>query len=928
MTSRAIAAWASVIVLVAMVACSGREDSSASALPSIPFEKYSLANGLEVILSEDRRLPLVAVDIWYHVGPVNEAAGRTGFAHLFEHMMFQGSKHVPPDAHFPMLEAAGGSDLNGTTDFDRTNYFETVPSNRLELALWLESDRMGYLLDTVDEAKFANQQDVVRNERRQNTENQPYGLVQEALFHQLFPKGHPYYASVIGSHTDIQAAKLDDVKAFFKQYYAPNNASLAIVGDIDKAAVKKLVERYFGTLKRGPAPPKVTVQTPPITAERRVVVPDQVELPRVYMAWLTPPFFKPGDSEADAAAGALGGGNSSRLYKKLVYEKQIAQDVVAYQYSLALQSVFQIVATVRPGHTAAEVEAAIAEEVEAFRKSGPSEAEVERARNTFETRVLTGLEMMGGFGGVADTLNMFNHYVGDPGYLPKYLDEHRRLTPAAIKTFAEQYLKPTARVIVHGVPGQPDLGAAVPTPPMPKVAPGTGAEAINADEPWRKDPPPPGAPLNVKLSTPGAFTLPNGLTVIHQKGSNMPVAAATLVLKTGGDANPVDRPGLASFTAAMLEQGTESRNALAIADALAQIGASLEASSSKDSIVVSVGSLSANAGAALDLLADVAQHPNFPQAEVERQRASRLASLIAARQNPATAASMAAVAALYGGEHPYGYIELGTEAAMKATTRDDLVAFWKQNFVPGNAALVVTGSLTEAELRKIVTNAFGGWPTGSRPPVSFRAPSTTDARVVIVNRPGAPQTQLLVATIGAQRSAPDYAALNVLNAALGGLFSSRINMNLREKNGYTYGASSQFLFRKGPGPFWVQTGVRTDVTVPAVGEILKEIRATRDAPLSNEELVAARDSIVRGLPSDFETSARTSNVLSSLFVYDLGRDYYGRDPAAVNAVTVADAQAAGRKYLDPTKMIVVAVGDRTKIEAGLKKLNLGRVVVQ
>ena len=297
----------------------GAGAASAFSVPKIKFEKYTLPNGLDVILSEDHRLPMVAVNIWYHVGPANEAAGRTGFAHLFEHMMFEGSKHVPGNTHFRHLEAAGATDINGTTDFDRTNYFETLPSNQLELALWLESDRMGYLPDVLDQASLTNQQDVVRNERRQSVENSPYGIVGEAIYHHLFPKGHPYYPDVIGSHADIQAAKLEDVRNFFKLYYAPNNASLAIVGDFDPAQTKKLVEKYFGPLKRGAPVPKIAAATPPITAERRAVVKDQVELPRVYEAWLSSSIFKPGDSDADLAATILGGGRSSRLYKKLVY---------------------------------------------------------------------------------------------------------------------------------------------------------------------------------------------------------------------------------------------------------------------------------------------------------------------------------------------------------------------------------------------------------------------------------------------------------------------------------------------------------------------------------------------------------------------------------------------------------------------------------
>src|SRR5258705_5374783 len=368
------------------------------AAPTIKFEKYTLPNGLVVILSEDHRLPLVSTNIWYHVGPANELPGRTGFAHLFEHMMFEGSKHVPGNGHIRFLEGAGASDLNGTTDFDRTNYFETIPSNQLELALWLESDRMGYLPDQLDQASLTNQQDVVRNERRQSIENSPYGIVEEAVFHNIFPKGHPYYADVMGSHADIQAAKLEDVRNFFKLYYAPNNASLAIAGDFDSAPAKPLVDQYFGPLRRRSCPPEIAAVTPPITAERRAVIHDQVELPRVYEAWLTSPIFKPGDALADLASDILGGGKSSRLYKKLVYEKQIALDVSVSQNSLILGSVFEVAVTARPGHTAEEIEKAIDEELAAFRKDGPTPAQLERAQNGFETHTIQRLQRLGALG--------------------------------------------------------------------------------------------------------------------------------------------------------------------------------------------------------------------------------------------------------------------------------------------------------------------------------------------------------------------------------------------------------------------------------------------------------------------------------------------------------------------------------------------------
>src|SRR5437870_7712261 len=349
--------------------------------PQLKFEKYKLENGLDVILSEDHRLPLVAVNLWYHVGPANELPGRTGFAHLFEHMMFEGSKHIASSAQNRYLEAAGASDINGSTDFARTNYFETLPSNQLELALWLESDRMGYLPDQLSQANLSNQQDVVRNERRESLENAPYGVVEEGLFHRLFPKEHPYYGEIIGSHADIQAAKLEDVRNFFKLYYAPNNASLAIVGDFDPDHARELVEKYFGPLKRGDDVPKIKAKTPPISSERRAVIQDNVQLPRVYMAWLTSPIYKPGDAEADLGATILGGGKSSRLYKKLVYERQIALDVAANQQSLMLGSEFQVQATARPGVKPEDLEQAVNTELEAFRTNGPTEEELQRARN-------------------------------------------------------------------------------------------------------------------------------------------------------------------------------------------------------------------------------------------------------------------------------------------------------------------------------------------------------------------------------------------------------------------------------------------------------------------------------------------------------------------------------------------------------------------
>src|SRR5471032_3017315 len=751
--------------------------ASATVVPNIAYEKYTLPNGLEVILVQDHKLPVTAVNIWYHVGPANETPGLTGFAHLFEHMMFAATKHVPRGLADQLLEGAGATDSNGSTDFDRTNYFDTVPANQLELALWAHSDRMGYLLDVLDQTALTNQQDVVRNERRQSVENRPYGIVEEALYHQLFPKTHPYYASVIGSHADIQNAKLDDIRRFFKQYYRPNNASLVIVGDIDKAKTKALVAKYFGNFKRGPALPKLRVVTPPISAERRAVIQDHVELQRVFMGWLTSPAYKPGYAELGVAAQILGGGKSSRLYKTLVYDKQIAQDVSANQSSNALTSVFSVDVTARPGHKPEEIEQAMNAELEQLRANGPTDKEIERARNGIETGMLGQVEKVGSN---ANMMNQYNQYTGDPGYLAKDIERYRKVTAAGVQRAVDTYLKNQARVVVYGVPGTPDLGPEVPTPAPGKVKPQPGT-AINADEAWRNKVPAAGPAPAIHLPQGKSFTLANGLTVIYNSNPGVPLVSTQLVIKSGSGANPLAQSGLSSFTAQLLQEGTATRTAPQIADEVAQLGAFLGTGSGVDASFAQLTSLKATFPQALDLLADVVQHPQFPQAEVERQRASRIGELAQQRENAGAVAARVEAAALYGPKHPYGNIQLGTEAALKATTRADLQAFWQQHYVPNNAALIVSGDIGEAELKTLAEAKFGAWKAGTVAPSVNATPQTTRARLILVDKPGAPQTAVRLSTIAVDRKTPDYAPLQVMNAALGGLFTSRLSNNLREE---------------------------------------------------------------------------------------------------------------------------------------------------
>jgi len=914
-------ALAATIVLIGTGCATTRLSSDKVPDVKLDFEKYQLANGLEVILRKDSRLPIAAVNRWYHVGPANEAKGRTGFAHLFEHMMFQASGHVGADAYFRLLEGAGASFVNGTTDFDRTNYLEDVPSNQLELALWLESDRMGFLLDRLDQTMLSNQQDVVRNERRQSLENAPYGLPEEGLFHMLFPEDHPYYASVIGSHADIQAARLQDVREFFKSYYAPNNASLAIVGDIDVEKTKALVEKYFGTIARSPDVTPPTVTTPAITSERRAVITDRVELPRVYMAWITPPIFKQGDAEAQVAAQILGKGKASRLYEALVYDRKIAQDVNANQQPLTLGSVFQITVTAKPGQTAEDLEHAIDAQIDSLSASGPTDEELSRAKNSIASSIVQSLENLGGFGGVADRLNFYNQHTGDPGYLNRDLERYAAVTADGVKQFMTDYLKKTQRVVVHAVPGDKVVPAGPATPPAPPPS----ASVVESAEPWRNEIPKPGPASVAPLPSAKKFALSNGLTVYLVESHALPIVAAQLEVRSGSAADPVNQPGLAGFTVSMLDEGTKSRDALGIARELESIGAYWGSNTFADGNYLSVQSLRQNTEKAFEIMADVALNPTFPPHEIERVRNDRRTAIMQEKDSPFQVALRVTSSCLYGSEHPYGHVPLGTEAALANVKREDLVRFYSSAFVPANAALMLAGDLTEAEARRLAEHSFGNWKgTGGAlppPPSGRRIPE----RVVIVDKPSSEQTTLLFAQEGVPRSNPDWEKLDVMNQILGGLFASRLNMNLREKHGWTYGAFSAVVQRRGVAPIYAGASVRNDAAGPSIAESLREMEGMLEREVTPEELKLAKESITRSLPAMFETTGSMVQTIGTLHRFDLPPDYYESLPARIQAMTAADVHAATRRHLRPEGMLVIAVGDKSRIEPQIAKLHLGAI---
>ncbi len=897
---------------------------AANDIPKIPFEKYKLPNGLEVILVEDKRQPLVAVNIWYHVGAANEEPGLTGFAHLFEHMMFAATKHVPRGMSDRLLEGAGVSDSNGTTNNDRTNYFDTLPPHQLELALWIHSDRMGYLLDVLDQTALSNQQDVVRNERRQSIENRPYGLVQEGLIQTMFPKEHPYYASVIGSHTDIQNAKLEDIKKFFKKYYRPGNATLAIVGDLDKANAKTLIEKYFGKFVAGEAVPPLNVKTPMITAEKRITINDKVELPRVMMGWHTPKAYAEGDVALRLLGEVLASGRSSRFYKTLVYEQELAQDVGAAQDSMGLSSTFGIDVTAAPGKTPEQIEKAIDAELAKIFTTPVTQAELDRARNVVETGVVSGLEKFGGFGGVANILNHYNHFTGDPGFLTKDIEAMRALTPKDLQDAAKKYLKKENRVVVYGVPGDKKLP---PEPPVPKMEAkvGEGVESLNVAESWRATQPKPAAAKAIALPTPESFKLANGLTVLHYRQAALPLVAAALVIQDGANANPVNRPGLANFVSDTLDEGTKTRSSEQIADQVASLGASLGVSAGNESMNVSAFALKRNIAATLDIMADVVLNPVFAKEEVERVRKRLLGDISVSRSNPNVVASLAAAAAMFGPDHPYGYSSIGTETSLKAITRDELQNFWKALATPDKSALVIVGDLTKEEAKTLAEKKFGAWKGKRSLAIKSHPRKRSGNQLVLIDIPGAPQTAVRMTSDAPAITSPEKPALMVMNAAFGGLFTSRLNDNLREVKGYTYGAYSGMSMGRVRGDFSLRTSVRTDVTGAAMQEVFNEMAGVGKKPIEGAEFAKARESQSRALPSQFETVGASAGSFAQAYAQGSALDYYTKLPNQIDAVTTAQVKAAADSYLKTDRFIIAAAGDRAKIEAELKKLGITKI---
>ena len=898
----------------------------------IPYEQFTLANGLRVIVHTDRKAPIVSVNVWYHVGSVDEPKGRSGFAHLFEHIMFRGSEHSRVD-HFKPLEEAGGSQFNGTTDFNRTNYFQTVPTPALDLALFLESDRMGWLLPAIDEKILGSEREIVLNEKRDG-ENQPGGLIFPALLAALYPADHPYSIPAIGREPDLRAASVEDAKRWFQTHYGPNNAVLVLAGDIDAKTARPLVEKWFGQIPPGPTPARFASPVPPRDGPTRQTLTDKVATVQLLRAWPLPGQDTPGLAALEVGLATLGGGPTSLLYDRLVRRERLAVGVSASVYGWEGASIALIGADVRPGVDPAAVEERIDELLAEWKAAGPSPEELARIATRTVSGTIRGLEQVGGFGGKGQTLAQGAVFAGNPADYKRQLGEIAAATPESVKAAAARWLTANDHRITL-TPGernpariddaQADRIVASPARPP---APGFQPQGLAADR--SKGAPPAGE--ITRLATPKVerATLSNGMKVQFVANTAVPVVRVQLALDGGVAADSREKPGTQRLMLGLLREGTTGAlgrlDGPEIARRLERLGASVSASAVLDRTRISLNALTPNLAASLQLFADIVQAPAFPEDQLERIRGQVLADLANEATEPGGIALRAAPALIYGPDHPYGqsFNGNGTSEGVKAVTRADLAAFHAALLQPADATLFVVGDTSLAALLPLLEQQFGQLKPAAAPlPVAKAATPAPQAagRIILYDRPGAPQAFILAGAPLPLTGRDDILPLTLANDVFGGLTTSRLNRLLREEKGWSYGASSSAAPTRGAMPFLLTAPVdreRAGESIAAIRGLLAEFHGSR--PPEAAEVDRARASSVRGLPAEFETGGAMLGALERSVVLGRPDDYLATLPARIDNVPLAAVRAAPIPAAGDLAFIVV--GDRAAIEPQLKALGL------
>jgi zinc protease len=912
---------------------------AASDSVDIPFTRFTLPNGLTAIVHEDHKAPVVAVSIWYHVGSADEPAGKTGFAHLFEHLMFSGSENRK-GTYFEPFEQVGATDMNGTTWFDRTNYFETVPTTALDMALWMESDRMGHLLGAIGQKELDTQRGVVQNEKRQG-ENRPYGRTDENILANAFPANHPYHHDTIGSMADLDAASLADVKQWFSDYYGAANTTIVLAGDITPQLARQKLMTYFGDISAGPPVPR---QQPWVAAREtstRGEQKDHVAQVRIIREWNVAQLGHADEPLLELAADALGGGKTSRLYQRLVYKDKLVDSVSVEVQPFALASQFVLTADIKQGVDPVTVEKAIAEEWAKFLKDGPTEEELERSRMSSRAGFIRGLEKVGGFSGKATVLAESQVYRGDPGAYKLDLERIQAATVDSVKAAANRWIArgdytltvvPAAEgeTIDESAPKGLPAAEGKPKPVVPDQ-PDYGTAKSDLDRSQ-------GVPKVTDfpdLSFPEIQrgTLKNGIEVVLAERHTIPVVQLQLQFDAGYASDQGRKLGTASFAMAMLDEGTETLDSVEIARRGERLGARIGAGSGLDSSAVSLNALDSQLEPSLALFADVVRNPAFRPADVERIRGQWLADIAQEKTQPTGIALRTLPPLLYGDNHAYGipFTGSGTEASIRSLDVKDLRRFHRDFIRPDNVRILVAGDTTMAAITAQLDKVFGDWKVAETP-VPAKAIGHVDAqkkvRVFLVDRPDSPQTLILTGSLAPSTKAPNNLEIQTMNGAFGGTFTSRLNMNLREDKRWAYGASSFLQDAIGQRPFMTYASVQTDKTAESVAEILKEARAViGDRPLTDVEIGKIKTQRVRALPGSFETTASVLGILSGNSLYGRPDNYVQTLKSRIEGQKDADVEGAAREVIQPDALTWVIVGDLKQIEKPVRALKLGEVKV-
>ncbi len=911
------------------------DTEQAVALPDIPYTRFRLPNGLTVVVSEDHKAPVVAVSVWYHVGSSYEPAGKTGFAHLFEHLMFQGSENHEGE-FFDPFEKVGATDMNGTTWLDRTNYFETVPTTALDMALWMESDRMGHLLGAIGQKQLDEQRGVVQNEKRQGL-NQPYGQANTMILAHAFPANHGYHHTTIGSMDDLNAASLETVKKWFRDYYGAANATVALVGDITPETAKKKMLKYFGDIPAGKPVPRPQPWIAARDSASRDVITDNVPQVAIFREWNVPQRGSAAVPLLDLATTVLGYGKSSRLYQRLVYEDKLADSVSVSIRPHQLASGVFLRVMVKKGKDPARVEAAIADEWNKFLAEGPTAGELARAKTIYEAGFIRNLEETSG---KAAMLAAGQVYQDDPGAWKTYFERTRGATPAAVQKAARQWLSRGAYTLVikPGKTRSVDVDkieglAAEPGRPADKPDNTGDYHVVKSDVDRSKGVPAVTTFPDLTFPDLQHATLDNGIKVVLAERHAVPVVQVRMLFDAGYAADQGGKLGTSSFTMAMLDEGTDELDSVQIANRKQNLGARIDAGCSLDACSVSLNALKANLAPSLELYADVIREPAFRKADIERKRGQWIAGIAREKSRPMTMGLRVLPPLLFGKDHAYG-IPLtgsGSVASIKSLTAADMRGFMHDWIRPDNVTLLVAGDTTLEQVLPKLNAAFGDWkaPATPVPDKNLAHVELPDhARVFLMDRPDAKQTLILAGWVAPSTKAADAEAIDVMNGAFGGTFTSRLNMNLREDKHWAYGARSFNTGAIGQTILAMYAPVQTDKTVPSIREVLKEARAVvGDKPLTEAEIVKIKNNDIRSLPGGYETTSAVLGAMTGIVKYDRPDDYVQTLHQRIAGVTLDEARAAAAELVHPDKLTWVIVGDLDRIGKPVRALDLGPVQV-